>query len=207
MTDSTSQFDAALLKSVNLYLIGMMGVGKTTIGRLLAKHLNYDFFDTDEFIERATGQAIATIFAESGEEIFRRLESATLSQVCARTQKVIATGGGIVLKPENWSYLRHGIIIWIDVPLDQLQRRLRNDSTRPLLQQSNLSERLTSLMAQREALYAQADIRLTVHVNESASQVATRILDTIAQECEKKRQADEATQRLNAELPFNVTPN
>lgn len=204
---SVSSNNSEFLKGVNLYLIGMMGVGKTTIGRLLAKHLNYDFFDTDEFIEKATGQAISTIFAESGEAIFRQLETATLSQVCARTHKVISTGGGIVLKPENWSYLQHGVVVWIDVPVAQLERRLRNDSTRPLLQQENLSERLTTLMAQREALYAQADIRITVNPGESAAQVGTRVMDAIAQECEKKRQADESTQRLNTEMPFKLIQN
>lgn len=196
-----------VLKGVNLYLIGMMGVGKTTIGRILARQLDYEFFDTDEFIEQATGQAVSTIFAESGEAIFRQLETSTLSQICARTHKVIATGGGIVLKPENWSYLQHGVIVWIDVPVDQLQRRLRNDSTRPLLQNENLTERLTTLLSEREALYAQADVRVMVNATDSASQVASRIMDAIALKCEEKRQADETTQRLNADLPFQVQPN
>jgi shikimate kinase len=193
-----------VLKGANLYLIGMMGVGKTTIGRILARQLDYEFFDTDEFIEKATGQTVSTIFAESGEAIFRQLETSTLSQICARTQKVIATGGGIVLKPENWSYLKHGVIIWIDVPVDQLQRRLRNDSTRPLLQHENLTDRLTKLLSDRATLYAQADLRVTVNAGESASQVASRLVDAIALKCEEKRQADEMTQRLNAERPFQL---
>jgi shikimate kinase len=185
----------------------MMGVGKTTIGQLLAKQLDYAFFDTDDFIEQATGQTISTIFAESGETIFRQLETAALAQVCARTHKVISTGGGIVLKPENWGYLRHGVIVWIDVPVAQLHQRLQDDATRPLLQQENSAERLTTLLAQREALYAQADIRITVDSGENATQVAARIMDAIAQECEKKRQADTLTQRLNEEMPFNIVDN
>lgn len=199
--------DPALLKGTNLYLIGMMGVGKTTIGRILAEQLQYESFDTDEFIEQATGQAISTIFAESGEDIFRQLETATLSQICARTHKVISTGGGIVLKPENWSYLKHGVIVWLDVPIDQLVNRLRYDTTRPLLQHENLSEKLNALLDVRRSLYAQADIQITANSDETPTQIANRVLEAIALECEKKRQEDLALQRLNAEMPFQIRPN
>lgn len=195
-----------MLNGVNLFLIGMMGVGKTTIGRLLADQLGYQFIDTDEFIEQATGQSIPTIFAESGEEIFRQLETATLSQVAARTGKVIATGGGIVLKRENWGYLRHGVIVWLDVPVEQLHKRLKHDTNRPLLQATNLSEKLSKLSSERQALYAQADIQITIG-EETPEQVAARVMAAIAQECEKKRQMDEALDRLNAEAPFQLDQN
>jgi shikimate kinase len=193
-----------MLNGVNLYLIGMMGVGKTTIGQILAQQLGYQFIDTDEFIEQATGQSISTIFAESGEAVFRQLETATLAEVAARTNKVIATGGGIVLKRENWSFLRHGVIIWLDVPLDVLQKRLRHDSTRPLLHQENIEEKLTNLLAERQSLYAQADIRIAVAPDHDVSQVTARILTAIAEECDKKRQSDEQTKHLNLEVPFQV---
>ncbi len=199
--------DSALLKGTNLYLIGMMGVGKTTIGRILAEQLQYEAFDTDKFIEQATKQAISTIFAESGEDIFRQLETATLSQVCARTHKVISTGGGIVLNPQNWSYLKHGVIVWLDVPIEQLAERLRNDTSRPLLQHENLTERLSALINERRSLYAQADIRIVVDSGEDPMQIADRVLNAIALECEKKRQEDLALQRLNAEMPFQLRPN
>lgn len=199
--------DPALLKGTNLYLIGMMGVGKTTIGRILAEQLQYESFDTDEFIEQATGQAISTIFAESGEDIFRQLETATLSQVCARTHKVISTGAGIVLKPKNWSYLKHGVIVWLDVPIEQLVNRLRHDTSRPLLQNENLSEKLGALLNNRRSLYAQADIRITAASGENPMQIANRVVDAISLECEKKRQEDLALQRLNAEMPFQIHPN
>lgn len=193
-----------MLNGVNLYLIGMMGVGKTTIGQLLAQHFDYQFIDTDHFIEQATRQSIPTIFEQSGEAVFRQLETATLAEVCARTHKVIATGGGIVLKRENWSFLRHGVIIWIDVPIDVLRSRLQNDSTRPLLQHQDLYEKLTQLWNDRQALYAQADIRITVAQTDSVDQVARKTIEAIAQKCDEKRQLDQQTERLNAEMPFQL---
>ncbi|MBW4538848.1 MAG: shikimate kinase [Myxacorys chilensis ATA2-1-KO14] len=193
-----------MLNGVNLYLIGMMGSGKTTIGRLLAQHFDYQFIDTDQFIEQATRQSIPAIFDQSGEPVFRQLETATLAEVCARTNKVIATGGGIVLKRENWSFLRHGVIIWIEVPIEVLRSRLQNDSTRPLIQHQDIHEKLTQLLSERQALYAQADIRITVAQTDTADQVARKTIDAIARKCEEKRQLDQQTERLNAEMPFQL---
>ena len=184
-----------MLNGVSVFLIGMMGVGKTTIGQLLAKQLDYEFLDVDQFIEQATGQTVATIFAESGEGIFRQLETATLSQVSARLRRVVATGGGIVMAPQNWSYLRDGVIVWLDVPVEQLQKRLSDDTTRPLLQNQDLTAR---------SRYAQADIHIQVMPNETPEQVTARVIDAIAQECEKKRQIDASLQRLNQEMPFQT---
>ncbi|NDJ16667.1 shikimate kinase [Myxacorys almedinensis] len=193
-----------MLNGVNLYLIGMMGVGKTTIGQPLARHFGYQFVDTDHFIERATGQSISTIFAQSGEAIFRQLETATLAEVSARTCKVIATGGGIVLKRENWSFLRHGVIIWLDVPVEVLQNRLRHDANRPLLHHDDLRENLIELLNERQALYAQADIRIRVAQTDTAEQVVQRTIAAIADACEQKRQLDQHLERLNAEVPFQL---
>ncbi|MBW4419750.1 MAG: shikimate kinase [Myxacorys californica WJT36-NPBG1] len=193
-----------MLNGVNLYLIGMMGSGKTTIGKLLAQHFDYQFIDTDQFIEQATRQSIPAIFDQSGESVFRQLETATLAEVCARTNKVIATGGGIVLKRENWSFLRHGVIIWIDVPIEVLRSRLQNDSARPLLQHQDIHEKLTQLLIERQALYAQADIKIAVAQTDTANQVARKTIDAIAQKCEEKRQLDQQTERLNAEMPFQL---
>lgn len=193
-----------MLKGVSVFLIGMMGVGKTTIGQLLAKQLDYAFLDVDQFIEQATGQTVATIFAESGEAIFRQLETATLSQVSARLRRVVATGGGIVVAPENWSYLRDGVIVWLDVPVEQLRERLSQDTTRPLLQNQDLTARLTQLSQDRRSLYAQADIHIQVMPDETPEQVSARVMDAIAQACEKKRQIDESIQRLNQEMPFQA---
>ena len=193
-----------MLNGVSVFLIGMMGVGKTTIGQVLAKQLDYDFLDVDQFIEQATGQSVTTIFAESGEPIFRQLETATLSQVSARLRRVVATGGGIVLAPENWSYLKHGVIVWLDVPVEQLRDRLSNDTARPLLQNHDLTDRLTQLSQARRSRYAQADIHIEVAPKETVEQVTQRIVEAIAQECDKKRQIDESIQLLNQQMPFQA---
>lgn len=169
------------LKGVNLYLIGMMGAGKTTIGKLLAEQLGYRFFDTDSVVESVAGQPISQIFAEEGEAAFRNLESQVLAELSAYSRLAIATGGGIVLKRENWGYLRHGIVVWLDVPIAQLQARLEGDQSRPLLQGVELSDRLETLLQERQALYAQADVRVIQQFDETPEQVAARVLDQIRQ--------------------------
>jgi shikimate kinase len=169
---------ADFLKKTNLYLVGMMGAGKTTIGHKLAHRLGYRFLDTDALIEQAAQKPITEIFATEGEAAFRTLESDVLSQVCSYTSLVVATGGGIVTAPMNWSYLRHGVVIWLDVPLNVLVSRLSEDASRPLLQNLDrqnldrqnldrqnldrqntaLSAKLESLLNERRHLYEQSDI-------------------------------------------------
>jgi shikimate kinase len=167
------------LQGLNLYLIGMMGAGKTTVGQVLAQQLGYQFFDTDAVIEQLAGQPITDLFAELGEADFRELETRVLSELSAYTRLAIATGGGIVTQQMNWSYLRNGLIVWLDVPLAQLQARLQADTTRPLLQQGDLAERLQTLLAQRRSLYAQADLHIEAGGTESPEQIANRILTLI----------------------------
>jgi shikimate kinase len=164
------------LRGINLYLIGMPGCGKSTLGRVLAERLGYQFFDTDQMIEQLTQQTVAQVFADQGEAQFRNLETQVLGQLSAYTRLAIATGGGIVLRQQNWSYLRHGAILWLDVPLAQLQQRLHADTSRPLLQTADLSSRLHTLWHDRQALYAQADVRLTCQVDESVEQLGDRAI-------------------------------
>lgn len=169
----------SLLKGVNLYLVGMMGAGKTTVGRLLATQLGYSFVDTDTVITQVARQSITQLFAEKGEPAFRQLESKVLAQVCAYTYLAIATGGGIVLRRENWSYLRHGLIVWLDVPAELIYARLAQDTTRPLLQDAEPLAKLQTLLEQRQPLYAQADLRVPVTNEETPEQIATRVLEKI----------------------------
>ncbi|PZV17120.1 MAG: shikimate kinase [Leptolyngbya sp.] len=173
------------LQGTNLYLIGMMGAGKTTIGKRLAQELGYRFFDTDRVIEQVAQQSIPDLFAAEGESGFRSLETQVLAELSAYTRLAIATGGGIVLEQQNWSYLQHGIIVWLDVPLSELHRRLQGDQHRPLLQTSeenpNLSLRLKTLMEQRRSLYAQADVQVSHIPNESLNQLTARVIEQIQQ--------------------------
>lgn len=166
------------LKKTNLYLIGMMGAGKTTIGKKLANKLSYRFIDTDTLIEKTAGKPVSQIFADSGEAAFRQLESEVLSQTSSYTELVVATGGGIITQSINWSYLRHGIVIWLDVPIPVLVARLSGDTTRPLLQQGDLTQKLETLLKARGDRYAQADIRIP-YEGRSVGKTCDRILTAL----------------------------
>jgi len=157
----------------------MMGAGKTTVGRELAKQLSYGFVDADNVIEQSTGQSINQLFAIEGEASFRQIESDVMAQICAFTKLVISTGGGVIMQQKNWGYLRHGLIVWLDVPVELLYTRLAEDTTRPLLQDVDLKEKLRSLFEQRQALYNQADVRISVSEEETPEQIATRVLEAI----------------------------
>ncbi|MDJ0649377.1 MAG: shikimate kinase [Xenococcaceae cyanobacterium MO_188.B19] len=162
-----------LLRGVNVYLIGMMGSGKTTVGQLLAQKLGYRFFDTDTLLENVAQKPIPEIFATEGEVYFRDLETKILKEVSAYTRSAIATGGGIIQKPVNWGYLRQGLIVWLDVELEVLKERLLDDDTRPL------AEKLESLWESRRSLYAQADLKISVHRKQTPEQIADNIMDKI----------------------------
>ncbi|MEO1350557.1 MAG: shikimate kinase [Cyanobacteria bacterium J06635_15] len=169
------------LKGTNLYLIGMMGAGKSTVGKQLAQQLDYRFFDTDTLVEQVSGQTIPQIFADQGETAFRELETAVLAQLAPYTRLVVATGGGIVLKPKNWSYLHHGVVVWLDAPLSVLEQRLTGDHQRPLLQTEDLSLKLETLMAERQSLYRQADIRIGINQRDQPKFSAEQILVAVDQ--------------------------
>lgn len=169
-----------ILRGLNIYLIGMMGSGKSTVGELLAKKLNYRFLDTDAIIEKITEKTINQIFTQEGEASFRKLESNILQEVSAYIRTVVATGGGIILCQDNWSYLRDGMVIWLDVPLDVLVKRLINDDTRPLLlHQKDLRAKLQDLRKQRKSLYQQGDIRLRITDNDTPEEIVEKLLKEI----------------------------
>lgn len=168
------------LKKTNLYLVGMMGAGKTTVGRKLAKRLGYRFLDTDALIEQTAGQPITDLFAQTGEAAFRALETQVLAQVSAHTQLVVATGGGIVTQSMNWSHLRHGVVIWLDVPVPVLVSRLSGDTSRPLLKDADITTKLEALLAERGDRYALADIRIA-YEGRSIGKTCDRILSTLQQ--------------------------
>ena len=178
-TDSPLGMTAEFLKGTNLYLVGMMGSGKSTLGKQLAQTLNYRFIDTDDVIVQAAGQSINDIFANQGETTFRDIETQVLSQVAPYTHTVIATGGGIVIKQENWSHLPSGLVIWLNVSIDELLTRLSRDKSRPLLKDVDLRTRLTTLLEQRQERYAQADVTITYQPREKVNAVASRTLKTL----------------------------
>ena len=149
------------LQGVNLYLIGMMGSGKSAVGRPLAEALGYRFLDADTSVEQVAGKSIPELFASEGEAGFRALEAAVLNQIAAWHSLVVATGGGVVTRPENWGQLHQGIVIWLDAPGALLLERLTADPTpRPLLACPDPAARLAELLQERRPLYAQADLHI-----------------------------------------------
>lgn len=178
MADSTLTLKQRL-GGRSLYLVGMMGSGKTSTGRPLAERLGYGFVDADAVIEQAAGCSIPDIFDRDGEAGFRSLESQVLSAISQRHSLVVATGGGVVTQPENWGLLHSGIVIWLDVVPDQLLQRLNADSTvRPLLQTADPEAAVKALLNERRPLYAEAD--LTVVINEETPEtVADGILQLL----------------------------
>jgi len=176
-----------MLDGTNVYLIGMMGAGKTTVGKLLSEQLNYRFIDTDALVETCTKQSIPEIFAESGEVGFRQIEHQVLAEVSVYTRLVIATGGGIVLNLTNWVHLRDGIIIWLNVPVELLYQRLRSSHQRPLLSRPDPLTTLNNIYEQRRKLYAQADICFAVDPDDSPQKVCDRLLIVLANTIELNR--------------------
>ena len=163
----------------SLYLVGMMGSGKTSTGRPLAERLGYGFVDADAVIEQAAGCSIPDIFDRDGEAGFRSLESQVLSAISQRHSLVVATGGGVVTQPENWGMLHSGIVIWLDVVPDQLLQRLNADSTvRPLLQTADPEAALNALLNERRPLYAEADLTVVIN-DETPEAVADGILQLV----------------------------
>jgi len=147
-------------RATNVYLIGPMGSGKTTIGQRLAKKLNLEFLDNDHELQKQTGASVNLIFDLEGEKGFRKRETAMLKKLTARNGVLLATGGGTVLAPENRELLRStGIVVYLRTTVNQQIKRLVRDKSRPLLQSGDRKEKLTRLAAERNPLYeALADI-------------------------------------------------
>ena len=178
MADSTPTLKQRLAGR-SLYLVGMMGSGKTSTGRPLAERLGYGFVDADAVIEQAAGCSIPEIFDRDGEAGFRSLESQVLSAISQRHSLVVATGGGVVTQPENWGLLHSGIVIWLDVVPDQLLHRLNADTTvRPLLQTADPEAALNALLNERRPLYAEADLTVVIN-DETPEAVADGILQLV----------------------------
>jgi shikimate kinase len=143
--------------SKNIYLVGLMGAGKTTVGRSLAKRLDVRFIDTDKEIELRTGVSIPTIFEIEGEEGFRKREANMIAETAAEKACVVATGGGSVLRGENRDAMRaSGFVVYLNVPPQMLWERTRYDKNRPLLQVADPLSRLSQLFIARDPLYRDA---------------------------------------------------
>ncbi|HCS62635.1 MAG TPA: shikimate kinase AroK [Cellvibrio sp.] len=145
------------MRKPNVFLVGPMGAGKSTIGRLLAAELNLNFRDSDRVIEERTGADIPWIFDMEGEEGFRERETAVLLELTNERDAVIATGGGIVLRAENREMMKgSGFVCYLTASIEQLVERTARDKKRPLLQVENPRQKIIDLLALRDPLYQDA---------------------------------------------------
>ena len=166
-----------------LFLIGYRCVGKSTVARLVAEHWGWDWIDADAELERIAGKSIRKIFDEEGESSFRARESAVLASLCERERLVIATGGGVVLRPENRERLKSGKVVWLSASGDEIWRRMQADATtgdrRPNLAQGGLAE-VESLLAARDPLYRGcADVRVET-ADRTPAEIVLGIVSTFA---------------------------
>jgi shikimate kinase len=151
--DETSDARAVTYRA-NIFLVGMMGAGKTSVGKVLARHLGKAFYDCDHVIEERTGVRVPVIFELEGEAGFRVRETAVLEELTGRQDVVVATGGGAVLSPHNREILRaRGTVVYLRANVSELWNRTRHDRNRPLLQTADPYARLCELHAMRDPLY------------------------------------------------------
>jgi shikimate kinase len=160
----------------NIYFIGLMGAGKTTVGKLLAKNLGKTFYDTDQVIEQRTGVKIPTIFELEGESGFRKRESAMIEELSQLNNVVMATGGGAVIAQANRALLKQfGYVIYLRANVNDLWYRMRNDKHRPLLQNVDVRARLEQLYHQRNPLYTETASLIVDTGNQPVSSILSQI--------------------------------
>lgn len=167
-----------------IVLIGMMGAGKSTVGRRLAARLNLPFFDADHEIETAAGMTVTDLFALHGEESFRRGEAQVIARLLSGAPMVVATGGGAVVTAETRDLIKEkAISVWLRADLDTIFKRASRRPTRPLLKTADPRATLARLMAEREAYYAQADLTVDSGVgpNERTVDAVVAALVTLQQ--------------------------
>ncbi|BCL76489.1 shikimate kinase [Jeongeupia sp. HS-3] len=170
----------------NFYLVGLMGAGKTTVGRALARATDKTFYDSDHEIIARSGARIPVIFEVEGEDGFRKREAAAIAELTALHGVVLATGGGAVLNPDNRDCLRrNGFVIYLRASVDDLFARTSHDKNRPLLQTANPKQKLQELFEARDPIYCElADL-----VIDTSSQTVQSLTQRLLRELEKKLNA------------------
>lgn len=165
----------------NIFLVGPMGAGKTTIGRQLAKSMKKDFVDSDQEIEERTGADIAWIFDVEGEEGFRKREKKIIEELTRGSNMVLATGGGAILLPENRKYLSsRGTVVYLMATIGQQVERTRNDTRRPLIQNvKDIKGKLTELMDKRDPLYREIADYVVMTNRRSPRSVSNEIISQL----------------------------
>jgi shikimate kinase len=160
----------------NLALIGFMGTGKSTVGRLVADQLRFEFLDTDELIESRAGKTISAIFANDGEPAFREQERKVVEELNSRQRMVISAGGGMGANPANIANLKqHALVICLWASPEKIWERVRTQTHRPLLREADPLAKIRSLLLVREPVYKQADVLLNTE-SRPLKEVAAQVL-------------------------------
>jgi shikimate kinase len=161
----------------NIYLVGFMGSGKSTVGKILAEKLNMNFIDIDKLIEEKEGMKIKDIFEQKGESYFRELERKQIEAIVNQEGVIVSTGGGLGANLDNMNLMKkNGDVIWLDVSLNTVLDRLKNDQDRPLLKQP--TEKIKQLFEERKNVYRLANIRINAD-KKTPSQIVEEILTKI----------------------------
>lgn len=159
----------------NVALIGFMGTGKTSVGRLVSEILKFDFLDTDDLIEKSTGRSITDIFSRDGEPAFRALEKKVVEELAHKDRTVISTGGGLPTNSENLSQLKAcALVVCLWASPEKIWERVRHQSHRPLLHDADPQKKIRDLLATREPFYRQADVLVNTGLR-SPREVAQQI--------------------------------
>lgn len=162
-----------------IVLCGFMGCGKTTVGKIIAKRTTLEFIDMDNYIEQKEGMKIKDIFARHGEHYFRELEHKACHELAARTNCVISSGGGAMTFERNVRAMeKEAIIVLLSVPLEEIRRRLRNDTKRPLLQRPDKDEAMKELYEKRLPYY-HAAARFVIHPGKTPAATAEKIIEIL----------------------------
>ena len=160
---------------MNIFLVGFMGSGKSTVSKLLADKLKLKFIDIDEEIEKQEQKTIPQIFKEKGEPYFRNLEKQKIKEFKNKDGYVVSTGGGLGADEENMKIMKqNGIVVWLDVSLDEVLNRCKGDTNRPLLNQP--LENLSNLYNQRKKVYSKANIHIKTD-NKTPEQITDEIIE------------------------------
>jgi len=160
----------------NLALIGFMGTGKSSVGRLAAAHLHFRFVDTDELIESRAGRSIGEIFLQAGESVFRGIEKQIVSELGKTQRTVISTGGGLAANDENLANLKeHALVVCLWASPEAIWERVHTQTHRPLLQGADPMIRIRELLAKREPFYKRADVLINTEMR-SIKEVAQQVL-------------------------------
>ena len=163
-------------KISNIALIGFMGTGKSSVGRLVADQLHFTFLDTDDVLVSRAGKSITEIFAQEGEAAFREKESSLVQELMPRTRTVISTGGGLPVNPANLASLKtHALVMCLWASPEKIYERVGGQSHRPLLNDPDAIAKIRALLAAREPFYRQADVLVNTEMR-SLREVAHQVI-------------------------------